>query len=98
MTISFKELQQAVGEWDFAMIASSYGHNGTRDILAKAILNLPTEELEKLRPFLGGLIKDAVARTSAKIIEIGIVMDISFPPEIRPSLNVESYFYRKDKK
>lgn len=98
MTISLKEFSQAFGEWDYAMRAASYGANGGRDILADAIRNLPTEELEKLRPAIAEAIKNAVKRTQEKVESFGFVFDEPHPTKLRASINdAGSYFYKADR-
>lgn len=97
-TLSLKRLSQALGEWDFAMRASSYGANGSREAIANAIKNLPTPELEIIRPFIAKNIKDAVARTSAVLLDLGVILDEPHPARIRAAIDDPgSFFFHADR-
>lgn len=81
--ISLEQLSLALEEYDFAKRAATYGAVGNRNVLADAIKNLPTQELNELRPHLKSLIEAAVARTEQRIVEMGVEIDMDFPPYVR---------------
>lgn len=98
MTISHKQLSQAIGELDFAMTANSYGASGGREVLANAVRNLPTAELEWLRQHIAEALKAAVSRTQKNMQDMGIVLDEPHPFKARASIQEPgSYFYKKDR-
>lgn len=99
MTTSLKKISQAIGEWDYAMRSSSHGAQGNRDVLLHAIRNLPSPELDKLRPLVETVIKEAVARTQTALLELGITLDEPHPLRVKASIDDPgSYFYKADRK
>jgi hypothetical protein len=93
-----KLLSQQLGEYDYAMRAASYGSSGNRETVAHAIKNLPTPELDKLRPFIAEAIKNSVARTQKSLTDSGIVLDEPHPLKVKASIeDAGSYFYKLDR-
>ncbi len=98
MTISMKQLSQQLGEYDYAIRAASYGSSGNRSVISHAIANLPTPELDKLRPLIADAIKDAVARTQKALTDSGIVLDEPHPLRVKAAIDdAGSYFYKADR-
>lgn len=80
---SLRDLTFALHEYDFAQRAQSHGARSSIEVLLHAIRNLPAAEMEELRGNVERLIEKSVTRTEVALQNLGIDLDMKFPPNAR---------------